>query len=102
MAESEFFGSDLSKDSVVNDLKGLLNRGVELLFLYTDGYDDICGRSQFKEMYGLRPDNGQLQVEYYPKSEHTFRLVENRKVACARVASWFEERFAVQSLNAQT
>ena len=94
MAEGEFFNNDnLSKDSVVNDLKGLLNRGVEMLFLYTDGYDDICGRSQFKEMYGMSPDNGQLQVEYYPKSEHTFRLVENRKVACQRVATWFEDRF---------
>ena len=94
LAEGEFFNNDnLSKDSVVNDLKGLLNRGVEMLFLYTDGYDDICGRSQFKEMYGMSPDNGQLQVEYYPKSEHTFRLVENRKVACQRVATWFEDRF---------
>ena len=100
LAESEFFTNDMSKDSVVNDLKGLLNRGVEMLFLYTDGYDDICGRSQFKEMYGMSPDNGQLQVEYYPKSEHTFRLVENRKVACERVASWFEDRFGFTAADA--
>ena len=100
LAESEFFTNDMSKDSVVNDLKELLNRGCELLFLYTDGYDDICGRSQFKEMYGMSPDNGQLQVEYYPKSKHTFRLVENRKVACERVASWFEDRFGFTAADA--
>lgn len=93
LGESEFFENDMSLDEVVNDLKGLLDRGVQMLFLYTDGYDDICGRSQFKEMYGLRPDDKQLQVEYYPKSEHTFRLIENRKVACERVANWFEGRF---------
>ena len=93
LAEGEFFGGDLSLDAVVKDLESLLDRGVEMLFLYTDGYDDICGRDQFKEMYGLRPDDGQLQVEYYPKSEHTFRLIENRKVACERVANWFEDRF---------
>ena len=94
LAESEFFGGELSKDKIVNDLTSLMKRGVQMLFLYTDGYDDICGRSQFKEMYGLRPDEGQLQVEYYPKSEHTFRLTENRKAACERVAKWFSNRFS--------
>ena len=93
LAESEFFGGDLSKDQVVNELIGLMDRGVQMLFLYTDGYDDICGRSQFQEMYGLNPDEGQLQVEYYPKSEHTFRLTENRKAACERVSNWFLNRF---------
>ena len=100
MAESEFFGGDLSKDKVVNDLSGLMDRGVQMLFLYTDGYDDICGRSQFKEMYGLRPDEGQLQVEYYPKSEHTFRLIENRKAACERVSKWFQNRFGAKVTSA--
>lgn len=92
-AESEFFGGELSKDKVIQDLAKLMNRGVQMLFLYTDGYDDICGRNQFREMYGLRPDDGQLQVEYYPKSEHTFRLTENRRTACDRVTSWFQTRF---------
>lgn len=94
LAEQEFFGEDLDRNSVIKDLKSMLDRGVRMLFLYTDGYDDICGRSQFQEMYGLRPDDGQLQVEYYPKSEHTFRLIENRKAACQRVTSWFESHFS--------
>ena len=96
LAESEFFGDELSQDAVVKDLNHLMQRDVQMLFLYTDGYDDICGRSQFREMYGLRPDSGQLQVEYYPKSEHTFRLVENRKAACHRVVDWFANRFGVK------
>lgn len=100
LAESEFFGGELSKDAVINDLNSLMHRGVQMLFLYTDGYDDICGRSQFREMYGLRPDDGQLQVEYYPKSEHTFRLIENRKAACDRVASWFASRFTCETRSA--
>ncbi len=104
LSESEFFDvSDLTPESVAGDLKKLLSRGVRMLFLYTHGYDDICSRSQFKEMYGLEPDDGPLQVEYYPKSEHTFRLIENRKVACDRVTSWFAKQFSgaasVGSLN---
>lgn len=95
LAESEFFGGELSQDAVVRDLNNLMQRNVQMLFLYTDGYDDICGRSQFREMYGLQPDSGQLQVEYYPKSEHTFRLVENRRAACERIVDWFGCRFGV-------
>lgn len=102
LAESEFFGGELSKDKVVNDLSKLMTRGVQMLFLYTDGYDDICGRNQFREMYGLRPNDHQLQVEYYPKSEHTFRLTENRHTACNRVATWFADRFDCCGAELQT
>ena len=97
LAESEFFSDELVQDEIIRDLKNLMQRGVQMLFLYTDGFDDICGREQFQEMYGFRPDDGQLQVEYYPKSEHTFRLTENRRVACERVATWFEKQFVVAS-----
>ena len=94
LAESEFFGEDLNKDEVVGELETLMDRGLRMLFLYTNGYDNICGRSQFKEMYGLQPDDGQLQVEYYPKSEHTFRLIENRVKACERVKAWMTSQFS--------
>lgn len=100
LGESEFFNLDMTKDEVIKDLATLLNRGVQMLFTYTDGYDDICGRQQFKEMYGFQPDSGQLQVEYYPKSEHTFRLIENREMAIDRVSNWFSSRFGKQVTSA--
>ena len=96
LAQAEYFYSDsIGKDKVTSDLKDLLQRDAQILLMYTDGCDEVCGRSQFKEMYGLMPDNGQLQVEYYPKSKHTFRLTENRRVACGRIADWFQDRFPV-------
>lgn len=91
--ESEFFDVGATRDAVVEELNLLMQRNVQMLFLYTDGYDDIVGRQQFQEMYGLRPDDGQLQVEYYPKSEHTFRLIENRRAACDRITDWIAHRF---------
>ena len=97
LCETEFFDANLDQDAVVKEVKLLAQRNVQMLFLYTDGYDDIVGRSQFKEMYGLQPDDGQLQVEYYAKSEHTFRLIENRRAACTRIADWVVSRFAYQA-----
>ncbi len=97
--ESEFFDANLDQDSVIKELNLLTQRNVQMLFLYTDGYDDIVGRSQFKEMYRLQPDDCQLQVEYYPKSEHTFRLIENRQAACNRIADWVVSRFTLGNGN---
>ena len=57
-------------------MASLLQRGVKMLFMYTDGYQDICGKKQFQEMFAIEP-NEQLQFEYFDKSEHTFRLTEN-------------------------
>jgi len=93
LAESEFFfADDIQRSEITNQLNDLIQRDVSMLFLYTAGYDDICGRSQFREMYGISPDD-QVQVEYFPKSEHTFRIVENRNAACSRVATWYQAQF---------
>ena len=94
MAEANFFGDNLCRQTTKREIEHLLNRGVRMLFLYTDGYDDICGRAQFKEMYGLEPNNDLLQLEYYEKTEHTYRLTANRNMAITRVAKWFESGFS--------
>lgn len=93
LAESEFFGGDLCRETTTREIKNMLDRNVQMLFIYTDGFDDIIGKQQFKEMYCLQPDEEQLQVEYYEKAEHTFRLIENRKVACQRIVNWYVDRF---------
>ena len=94
LAEGEFFFADnLDRHVIARELKDLKTRGVSMLFLYTDGYDDVCGRKQFREMYAIAPDD-QIQVEYYPKAEHTFRIVENRNIACQRIVDWYQSRYA--------
>ncbi len=93
LAESEFFfADDIQQSEISSQLKNLKQRDVSMLFMYTDGYDDVCGRGQFREMFAISPDD-QVQVEYFPKSEHTFRVVENRVAACTRIANWFQGRF---------
>ena len=93
LAESEFFfADDIQQSEITSELQSLKERDVSMLFLYTDGYDDVCGRGQFREMFGITPDE-QIQVEYFPKSEHTFPVVENRDVTCNRIAKWFQGQF---------
>ena len=93
LAEQEFFGEGLAKDKTQRELSKLLDRGVRMLFLYTDGCDDVSHRLQFREMYGFSPDEGQLQVEYHSRAEHTLRLLENRTTVVDRIAEWYTQQF---------
>ena len=93
LGESEFFELDNTRDEVAEEISGLVDRGVRMLFMYTDGYDDIASASQFKAMFGIKP-NDQVQVEYFNQAEHTFRLKHNRNAACERLTDWYRGQFA--------
>lgn len=90
--ESAFFDNEVVPTEVQAELNVLLDRGVRMLFMYTDGYDDIAGPYQFQEMFGQKPSD-QLQLQYYDRSEHTFRLMQNRTIAVERIARWYREQF---------
>lgn len=94
LAESEFFfANDIDRQSVTDDLNTMIQRDVRMLFVYTDGYQDVCGRQQFKEMFGIVPDD-QVQVEYFKQSEHTFSVVEHRVAVCQRITDWYQQQFS--------
>ena len=91
LGEAEFFETDRTQHEVSVEIQSLLERHVQLLYIYTEGYDDISGAAQFEEMYGIQP-NDQLRVEYMEKAEHTFRLVENREDVVQRIANWYQNQ----------
>ena len=91
--ESEFFEIDKTREQVAEEISGLVDRGVKLLFVYTEGYDDVASASQFQEMFEIKPAD-QVQVEYFSQAEHTFRLTHNRKAACSRLTDWYSSQFA--------
>ena len=93
LGESEFFELDKTRVEVAQEISDLVDRGVRLLFVYTEGYDDIASASQFQEMFGIEQDD-QVQVEYFSQAEHTFRLTKNRKAACSRLTDWYSSQFA--------
>ena len=91
-AEAEYFQMDQSPQAIALDLLELKRRENQMLFIYTGDYDDICGRQQFAEMYGIIPDD-QIQVDYMAAASHTFRIANHRDQLCQRIASWMKERF---------
>ena len=90
---AEFFTNDKPASEVADEIRSMLARQMQLLFLYTQGYQEISSADQFGEMFGIEPDDQQLQVDYYSNYEHTFRLTEHRSTVVERVSTWFANRF---------
>ena len=93
LGESEFFEIEKTREEVSAEISGLVERDVQMLFVYTEGYDDVASADQFQEMFRIRP-NDQVQVEYFGKAEHTFPLTQNRKALCERIQQWYCDRFS--------
>jgi hypothetical protein len=92
-AEAEFFGPGLRRQRVAGQLRNLMARGNQLLFIYSGGVPEFRGLQQFREMFRLRPNRLQLQVEYYPHVDHTLRLTDHRQQVCSRIIDWYWDRF---------
>jgi len=84
LAETQFFGSSLTQEESARQIKQLALKDTQMLFIYTGGNRDFSSVVQFKEMFGLTP-NESLQVEYYPTAEHTFPLAESRRKLIQRI-----------------
>ncbi len=97
LGESEFFEVEKTQAEVSQEIGGLVDRGLKMLFVYTEGYDDVASAGQFEEMFGIKPSD-QVQVEYFKEAEHTFRLSHNRAAACSCLADWYSEQFTGAAL----
>jgi len=95
LAEAEYFQVSKSRKEVADEIAAMKQRLLQMLFVYTGGYEHICGKSQFREMWGIQPDE-QIQVEYLAQSEHTFRIAAHREQVCRLVAEWMQKRFPGQ------
>lgn len=90
---AEFFEVDKSAECVAAEIESMLDDGKQFLFTYTEGCPEISSRRQFREMFGLLPGDGNLQVEFYANFEHTFPLTYQRATIVHRIGEWFHDRF---------
>lgn len=87
LAESEFFSVEENPERCRAQFHELKNRGVKMNFIYTGGFEEFNGESQFEEMFGVKP-NDQSQLSYFAESEHTFPIVEHRKSLVEMICDW--------------
>lgn len=90
---AEFFTIDKPAEKVAQEIQSMVDRQMQLLYAFTEGYKEVSSADQFREMFNLQPDGEQLQVDYYPNFEHTFSLTPHREIIVNRVATWYANRF---------
>jgi pimeloyl-ACP methyl ester carboxylesterase len=78
--------------TVAAELRQLADRGAEMLFVYTaaDGYNHV---GQFAEMFPDAAVLARTEVEYFPKADHTFTLLGDRRALIERIERWMRAHF---------
>ncbi len=75
------------------ELQLLVDRGVQMLFLYTGGASYYFNhRRQFREMFPELNDAGRIEVEYDALASHIFEFHADRARMLANVLGWIGSR----------
>ncbi len=79
---------------VGEDLHQLMERGVQLLFVYSGNWFSYFNyREQLHDNFADVPFGGRLSVEYFPDADHTYTLLPDRERLFERVVSWVQACF---------
>jgi dienelactone hydrolase len=90
-AQEVFVREYPTRNTFAADIESLLNRSVDLLFVYTVVADNHYNyRRQFYDTFGFHP---RLDVEYYTRADHVFSAEHERRKLITRIVSWMDHRF---------
>jgi len=82
------------KVKVKEDLLQLIERGVNLLFIYSGEVKKYYNyKEQFKDMIKPIAMNDRLQSEYFDKASHTYTRLEDRKMLMDCISEWMNKHY---------
>jgi len=72
------------------DLRGLLDRGVELCAIFSGGQSDHYNyEGQFADAFRALPLRAHLLERYFPEADHIFTNLEHQRQVVDTLAGWF-------------
>ena len=83
-------------DQLTREYTTLLERKVELLFVFAGGMGADQGynyKAQFADVFPSVAPSRQVDVEYYPEADHTYSVVPHRETLMRRIEEWLVARF---------
>lgn len=91
----EMFGRKFPpKQNVKADLAMLIERGLNLLYIYSSGaYEYYNYPGQFEDMFGPMDFQGRLQVEYFGEADHLYTLLEDRNKLMKTICDWMQAHY---------
>jgi pimeloyl-ACP methyl ester carboxylesterase len=91
---SEIYVRDYpTRQKLETDLNALLQRGTRLFFVYSGTLTHYRYATQFYEMFESSDFRGRIDVEYYPRADHTFSAVADRLAVIQRLCAWVDANF---------
>lgn len=83
-----------SRDVAQQQLQALVDRGLQMLFIYTGGVNSYFNSArQFEKMFPGLESRGRIECDYYAAFDHVTRLQEDRQVVIDRIVKFIDERF---------
>jgi hypothetical protein len=88
------------KKNVKADLIRLVERGLNLLYIYSGGVQSYYNyRGQFEDMFNPIDIQDKLQVEYFKESDHTYTMLSDRHRLMLTISDWIQNHYKSVSLT---
>lgn len=82
------------KEKYIHNMELLYKRNVKNLYIYSGGVANYYNyKEQFSDSFKGYEFLKSIEVEYYPKFDHTYVLLNDRKKMICRIADWINEVF---------
>jgi pimeloyl-ACP methyl ester carboxylesterase len=82
-----------SRGDAEQHLRGILDRGVQLLFIYTGSWSLYNYEHQFRDAFPALMKRGLVRVIYVPDADHTFTRLHHQQRLLDIVGTWMVEAF---------
>ena len=77
-----------------NDLKKVIERGAQLLFIYTGGVPVYYNHGgQFKKMFPTLAKEKGLTVQYFKNADHNLTRIQHREELSQAIVDWLKAKF---------
>lgn len=81
-------------ERLAQDYAAMLARGARLFFAYTGEVDhSYNGATQLYEMFPNMVSSKAVDLEYYPKADHVYSFIRDRRILVARLTRWMNQAF---------
>jgi pimeloyl-ACP methyl ester carboxylesterase len=84
---------------VAVEIRALLDRGVQSLYIYSGGYKLYNYTRQFFDDFPNVRNNPGVEIEYFQDADHTYMLLADRDRLIDRVETWMTTRFPIGGVH---
>jgi hypothetical protein len=89
-----------SKDTYVTEMRALVQRGVNMLYVFSGGVSKAFNyEGQVFDSLRSVSLRDQVEVAYFPHCDHTFTYAQSREQLIARVSDWYQRRIGISRLG---